>query len=95
MLNILFFFFAKNSMSAIVITVVVLTNGSTFSAGKVTTEILKQLPHVIVIGDITGGGEVASSGSPPETIGEYKLPSGKRIYIGTGYIERYDGKPFE
>lgn len=75
--------------------VVVLINGSTFSAGEVTTEILKQLPNVTVIGDTTGGGGVASSGSPPEAVGEHRLPSGKRIYIGTGYIERYDGLPFE
>jgi C-terminal processing protease CtpA/Prc len=31
----------------------------------------------------------------PEHEGDYKLPSGKTIYIGTGYFERYDGEYFE
>jgi len=75
--------------------VIVLINGSTFSAGEVTTEILKQIPNVTAVGDTTGGGGVASSGSPPEAIGEYYLPGDKMVYIGTGYFERYDGKPFE
>jgi hypothetical protein len=73
----------------------VLINGSTFSAGEVTTEILKQLPNVTAIGDTTGGGGVASSNSPSEARGEYLLPSGKLVYIGTGYITRYDDQPFE
>ena len=38
--------------------VVVLINGSTFSAGEFTTEILKQLPQVTAVGDTTGGGSV-------------------------------------
>jgi hypothetical protein len=75
--------------------VVVLINGSTFSAGEVTTEILKQIPNVTAVGDTTGGGGITSSSSPPEAVGLYELPSGKMIYIGTGYIERYDGQPFE
>lgn len=75
--------------------VVVMVNGSTFSAGEVITEIFKQIPTVTVIGDTTGGGGVVSFGSPPAAVGEYFLPSGKEIYIGTGYIERYDGLPYE
>jgi len=75
--------------------VVVLINGSTFSAGELTTEMLKQLPNVTAVGDTTGGGGVGSSGSPPEAIGEIELPSGRLVYIGTGYIERYDGQSFE
>ena len=75
--------------------VVVLINGSTFSAGEMTTEIMKQLPNVTAIGDTTGGGGVASSGSPPGAKGEFELPSGMTVYIGTGYVERYDGLPFE
>ena len=75
--------------------VVVLINGSTFSAGELTTEILKQLSQVTVVGDTTGGGGVVSSGGRPEHVGEYRLPSGKNIYIGTGYFERYDGEMFE
>lgn len=75
--------------------VVVIINGSTFSAGEVCTEVLKQLPNITAIGDTTGGGGAASSGYPPEAKGEYLLPSGKMIYIGTGYFERYDGQTFE
>ncbi|MCB2222377.1 MAG: hypothetical protein KQI35_18480 [Bacteroidetes bacterium] len=75
--------------------VVVLINGSTFSAGEICTEVLKQLTTVTVLGDTTGGGGVASSGSLPDARGEYYLPSGKMIYIGTGYFERYDGQVFE
>jgi hypothetical protein len=75
--------------------IVVLINGSTFSAGEVTTEILKQLPNVTTVGDTTGGGGVTSSSDPPEAVGAYRLPSGRVIYIGTGYIERYDGQPIE
>jgi len=75
--------------------VVVLVNGSTFSAGELTAEIMKQLPQVTVVGDTTGGGGVVSSNGRPEHVGEYELPSGKVIYIGTGYFERYDGKMFE
>jgi hypothetical protein len=76
-------------------TVVVLINGSTFSAGEICAEMLKQLPQVTVIGDTTGGGSVASSGSVPELMGDYRLPSGKLVYIGTGDVRRYDGIPFE
>jgi hypothetical protein len=75
--------------------VVVLVNGSTFSAGELTTEILKQLPQVTVVGDTTGGGGVASSNGRPEHVGEYRLPSGRIVYIGTGYFERYDGNVIE
>jgi hypothetical protein len=75
--------------------VVVLINGSTFSAGEICTEVFKQLPNVIAVGDTTGGGGVVSSSYPPGAKGEFYLPSGKMIYIGTGYFERYDGQLFE
>ena len=75
--------------------VVVLINGSTFSAGELCTEILKQLPQVTAIGDTTGGGGVASNSQPQNARGAFVLPSGKTIYIGTGYFERYDGQTFE
>ena len=65
--------------------VVVLINGSTFSAGEFTTEILKQLPQVTAVGDTTGGGD--------ESL--YFLPSGKSIEIGFIDIRRYDGLPWE
>jgi len=70
--------------------VVVLINGSTFSAGEFTTEILKQLPHVTAVGDTTGGGSV---GGGDESL--YFLPSGKSISIGFIDIRRYDGLPWE
>jgi len=70
--------------------VIVLINGSTFSAGELTTEILKQLPHVTAVGDTTGGGLV---GGGDESL--YFLPSGKSIEIGFIDIRRYDGLPWE
>jgi len=75
--------------------VVVLINGSTFSAGEFTTEMLKQLPNVTAVGDTTGGGGGASPNYSPETVGEFKLPSGKWISIPSGYIERFDGLTWE
>ena len=75
--------------------VVVLINGTTISAPEWTAEILKQLPQVTVVGDTTGGAGVVSSNATIETIGEYELPSGKSVYIGTEYFEAYDGQPIE
>lgn len=69
--------------------VVVLINGSTYSAGEFCTEILKQLPHVIAVGDTTGGGSTGGGD------GDYLLPSGKSIYVGYIDIRRYDGLPWE
>lgn len=70
--------------------VVVLINGSTFSAGEFTTEILKQLPQVTAVGDTTGGGSVGSG-----VEGLYLLPSGKSVEIGFIDFRRYDGLPWE
>jgi hypothetical protein len=70
--------------------VVVLINGSTFSAGEFTTEILKQLPQVTAVGDTTGGG---STGGGDESL--YFLPSGKSIQIDFIDFRRYDGLPWE
>jgi hypothetical protein len=70
--------------------VVVMINGSTFSAGELFTEVMKQLPNVIALGDTTGGG---SAGSHEEE--SQRLPSGKRIHIGTTDLRRYDGLPWE
>jgi hypothetical protein len=75
--------------------VVVLINGSTFSAGELCTEVLKQLPQVTAVGDTTGGGSVASQSYPPEAWDEYYLPSGKMIAVGTMDLRRYDGQPWE
>jgi len=74
--------------------VVVLINGSTFSAGEITTEILKQLTNATAIGDTTGGG--GGSGSDKGSAkSEFKLPSGIVINTVTGYFERYDGQLIE
>lgn len=75
--------------------VIVLINGSTYSAGELTTELLKQIPGVTAVGDTTGGGSGLSANNSYETRGEFELPSGKMICIPTGYIERYDGLPWE
>ncbi|MFH1196467.1 MAG: S41 family peptidase [bacterium] len=70
--------------------VVVLINGSTFSAGEFTTEILKQLPNVTAVGDTTGGGSVGGGDE-----GLFFLPSGKSFEVGFIDIRRYDGLPWE
>jgi len=75
--------------------VVVLINGSTFSAGECCTEIMKQLPNVTAVGDTTGGGSTGSEDYYPNAKGEYYLPSGKMIHIGTTDLRRYDGLPWE
>ncbi|MCD4737567.1 MAG: hypothetical protein K8R53_16115 [Bacteroidales bacterium] len=74
--------------------VVVLINGSTFSAGELTTEFLKQIPSVTAVGDTTGGGGGTGS-NRGNGKSEFKLPSGKLISTTTGYIERYDGQQIE
>jgi len=75
--------------------VVVLINGSTFSAGELCTEILKQLPQVTAVGDTTGGGSAGSQDNPPNAKGGFHLPSGKMINVGTIDLRRYDGQPWE
>jgi len=75
--------------------VVILINGSTFSAGELCTEILKQLPNVTAVGDTTGGGSAGGTSEPPRAVTEYYLPSGKMIEIGTVDNRRYDDLPWE
>jgi C-terminal processing protease CtpA/Prc len=75
--------------------VVVLINGSTYSAGEVCTEVLRQLPNVTAVGDTTGGGGGAGASYPPALVSDYDLPSGKLISTPTGYFERYDGQMIE
>jgi len=70
--------------------VVILINGSTFSAGELCTEVLKQLPNVTAVGDTTGGGSVGSGDE-----GLYFLPSGKSMEIGFIDLRRYDNLPWE
>lgn len=75
--------------------VVVLINGSTFSAGEICTEMLKQCPQVTAVGDTTGGGGGAGSGSVDTWRSDFVLPSGKLISTPTGYVARYDGQMIE
>lgn len=75
--------------------VVILINGSTFSAGELCTEMMKQLPNVTAVGDTTGGGSAGGNSYPPEAITNFYLPSGKMIDIGTVDNRRYDGLPWE
>lgn len=72
--------------------VVVLINGVCASAGDYFPEVMKQIPTVTVVGDTTAG---ASAGATLEVPAEYELPSGKRIYVGTLDLRRYDGLPWE
>ena len=75
--------------------VAVLINGSTFSAGEITTEVLKQLQNVTAVGDTTGGGGGANANISPDAISDFRLPSGKLISVPSSYLARYDGQPFE
>ncbi len=75
--------------------VVMIINGSTFSAGELCTEIMKQLPNVTAIGDTSGGGSAGGTNEPADARTEYYLPSGKMINIGTVDNRRYDGQPWE
>ena len=75
--------------------VVIIINGSTFSAGELCTEIMKQLPQVTVIGDTTGGGSAGGQSDPANARSDYYLPSGKMIDVGTVDLRRYDGQPWE
>jgi len=75
--------------------VVIIINGSTFSAGELVTEILKQLPNVTAVGDTTGGGSAGGTSEPPDARTEFYLPSGKMIDIGTVDNRRYDDLPWE
>ena len=73
--------------------VVILINGASLSGAELFPELMKQLSNVTVIGDTTAGG---GCNDVDENIqGDYWLPSGKYIHIGTTYVLRYDGQPIE
>jgi len=73
--------------------VVILINGTTISGGEVLAEFMRQLPAVTLLGDTTDG---AGCNDIEEDIeGDYFLPSGKYIHIGSTYWLRTDGIPFE
>jgi hypothetical protein len=72
--------------------VVVLINGVCVSAGDYFPEVMKQISMVTIVGDTTAG---ASAGASLEVPAQYELPSGKKVFIGTLDMRRYDGLPWE
>ena len=73
--------------------VIILINGTTISAGELFAEMMNQLATVTVVGDTTIG---AACNDVAENIeGDYRLPSGRWINIGTTYACRYDGLPID
>lgn len=67
--------------------VVILVNGSSFSAAELLPELMRQLSNVTIVGSITGGGGGANN--------IYTLPSGKRIKMPNSYFTRLDGEMVE
>ncbi len=72
--------------------VVVLINGVCVSAADYFPEVMKQISTVTVVGDTTAGASAAAAIDVPA---RYELPSGKKIYVGTSDLRRYDGLPWE
>jgi len=75
--------------------VVVLINGVSFSAAESFSEIMKSLDEVILIGTQTGGGAFGYYGNTGPVSGNFILPSGRGLHIGTMDLRRYDGLSFE
>jgi len=75
--------------------VVVLINGASFSASECFADLMKQIPHVTVIGDTTGGGSSGYENTVPYLEGRYRLSSGIIIKIPTIDSRCYDGTPWE
>ncbi len=73
--------------------VVILINGASMSGAELFPEVMKQLSNVTVVGDTTLGG--GCNDVAEDIQGDYWLPSGKYIHIGTTYVLRYDGEPIE
>ncbi|MFA5805165.1 MAG: S41 family peptidase [Melioribacteraceae bacterium] len=67
--------------------VVILVNGSSFSAAELLPELMRQLSNVTIVGSTTGGGGGSND--------IYTLPSGKRIKMPNSYFTRLDGKLIE
>jgi len=73
--------------------VVILINGASMSGAELFPEVMNQLSNVTVVGDTTLGG--GCNDVADDIQGDYWLPSGKYIHIGTTYVLRYDGVPIE
>lgn len=61
-----------------------------FRTGDIFPELMSQLPQVTLVGDTTGGGSSGSTSSAPAL---YELPGGKKIFVGTIDLRRYNGVP--
>ncbi|MBN2009058.1 S41 family peptidase [candidate division KSB1 bacterium] len=72
--------------------VVVLVNRVCYSSGDLFTLLMKQLPHLTVLGDTTGGGSAGANNHIP---GNYELPCGTILHLSTIDFRDYDGKPWE
>lgn len=73
--------------------IIILMNGSTLSSGEIFAEMMNQLKNVTLVGDTTDGAGCNDIADDIE--GDYILPSGIRIHIGTTYGVRYDGTPID
>ena len=73
--------------------VVVLMNGTTISVGEIFAELMCQLPTVTILGDTSVG--AACNDIADDIEGDYFLPSGKYIHVGTTYACRFDGVPID
>lgn len=83
----------KSSKKRYACPVIILINGTTISAGELFAEMMNQIPTVTILGDTTIG---AACNDIAENIeGDYFLPSGKYIHVGTTYACRYDGLPID
>ena len=73
--------------------VVILINGASLSAAELFPEVMNQLSNVTVLGDTTVG---SGCNDVDENIqGDYWLPTGEYIHIGSTYMLGFDGKPIE
>ncbi len=70
--------------------IVILINGSCFSATEVFAGRMRQLDYVSLVGDTTAGGGMSSNGDA-----RHFLPSGGSIRINYEAILRVDGEPIE
>ncbi len=70
--------------------IIILINGTTFSAGEVFADRFWQQSHVTLLGDTTAGGGMSSNTNPVFT-----LPSGKAISLNTSAVFRGDSIPIE